>query len=385
MLLRQRLGALGSQRQVGVGGVDVARVERVAELRLRERRAGEETARVDEVDRDVGAARRVDGALGVGGTLLIVDEARRDEDHGLAAAHRREPVDGALERRQRGAVPGRGLLVDRVGADGDLRRDQPDQAAPVLGLEALVGGEVGRLLAEDAQVLPTPLHLVGDDLVLERRDPVRLVVAHLLERRDPGAKSPFSPRTIRSSSARPAGIRACQRSELPGATSDTEIAVLELAVDEAGERGLGAIAFGLRQVEVVEEEHEGARRPGVDPGVGAVAEASRRALRLARDRGGADGLEERDRLRPALVLDLEVGGGEIADRLAVLVDDDGVDDDQVGAGAKGGLSRRPLRLLGAEPGGERGTSPPAQERRRRWLDGRRIGTGSPCSQPTARS
>ena len=133
-----------------------------------------------------------------------------------------------------------------------------------------------------------------------------------------------------------------------------QIAVLELAVNEAGERGLGAIAFGRRQVEVVEEEHEGARRPGVDPGVGAVAEASRRALRLARYRGGADGLEERDRLRPAFVLDLEIGGGEIADRLAVLADDDGVDDDQVGAGAKSGLSRRPLRLLGAEPGGEEG-------------------------------
>ena len=131
-----------------------------------------------------------------------------------------------------------------------------------------------------------------------------------------------------------------------------QIAVLELAVNEAGERGLGAIAFGRRQVEVVEEEHEGARRPGVNPGVGAVAEASRRALRLARYRGGADGLEERDRLRPAFVLDLEIRGGEIADRLAVLADDDGVNDDQVGAGAKGGLSRRPLRLLGAEPGAE---------------------------------
>ena len=156
----------------------------------------------------------------------------------------------------------------------------PIETAPVLGLEALVRGEIGRLLAERAQVLPTTLHLVGDDLVLERRDPVGLVVAHLLERgirRKESLQAAHDPLELGPARRHPR--MPAQRDA--GRDERHQIAVLELALDEAGERGLGAIAFGLRQVEVVEEEHEGARRPGIDTGVGAVAEASRRALRLA--------------------------------------------------------------------------------------------------------
>ena len=110
--LRDLGGAFRAERDLGVGGADVAGIEAAAGLlRLRVGRARDQPARVDEVDRDVGPARRVDRALRLE-ALLIGDEPRRQHHHRLAAAHRGEAVDGPLERLQRRDVAGRGLLVD---------------------------------------------------------------------------------------------------------------------------------------------------------------------------------------------------------------------------------------------------------------------------------
>ena len=160
--LRDLGGAFRAERDLGVGGADVARIEAAAGLlRLRVGGARDQPARVDEVDRDVGPARRVDRALRLD-ALLIGDEARRQHHHRLAAAHRGEAVDGPLERLQRRDVAGRGLLVDGGRAHQDVLRDDADLAAAVLRLEALVGRQVGRLAAVDPGVLPAAIDLVGD-------------------------------------------------------------------------------------------------------------------------------------------------------------------------------------------------------------------------------
>ena len=289
------------ERDLGVGGADVARIERTPGLlRLRVAGARDEPARVDEIDGDVGAARRLDRPLGLD-ALLVGDEARRQHHHRLAAAHRGEAVDGPLERLQRRDVAGRGLLVDRGRAHQDVLLDDADLAAAVLRLEALVGGQVGRLAAVDPGVLPAAIDLVGDLLVAEGVDAIRLVVAHLIGRRIgqvEAAQAGDDARQLGPAVGHPR-VPAQRRA---GRDQRHQVAGLQLAVEELGQRRLGPVAFGLRQVDVVEEQHEGPSRHRADAGVGAVGVAARRAScrRPAAERRDRHRLEQRDGLRAAL-------------------------------------------------------------------------------------
>ena len=52
-----------------------------------------------------------------------------------------------------------------------------------------------------------------------------------------------------------------------------------------------------------------------------------------------------DRLAPAVFEHLEIVGGEIGDRIALRIGDEGVDVHRVNLDAEGGRRFRPLRLL----------------------------------------
>ena len=167
----------------------------------------------------------------------------------------------------------------------------------------------------------------------------------------------------------------------PGGDQRDEIAGPQLALQELVERHLGPVAFGLGEVDVVEEQHEGPAGDGLDPGVGAEGVAARGdgAGGRRRRRIDRDGLEQRDRLRAPFVPDLEIGRREVRHRLAGLVHDDGIDDDEVGAGPEGRLIGG--RLLLRHDGGR-------QHRRAGQRDGRRgrrsAAVISSSIQPTAR-
>ena len=139
----------------------------------------------------------------------------------------------------------------------------------------------------------------------------------------------------------------------PGGDQRDQIAGLQLALQELVERHLGPVAFGLGEVDVVEEQHEGPAGDGAGAGVGAEGVAARGdrpgGLRRRIDR---DGLEQRDRLRAPFVPDLEIGRREVRHRLAGLVHDDGIDDDEVGAGPEGRLVGG--RLLRQDSGRQHG-------------------------------
>ena len=162
---------------------------------------------------------------------------------------------------------------------------------------------------------------------------------------------------MRSSSSRPSGSRACQRSATPGTTSDTRspsTSCVRMNCDSARRACSPCSRVRCRSSNtstnvrvavacaptLVAYEY----RPGLRPGVGTAA--SRSPCRL----------EELDVLRHALVQDLEIGGGQTRHRLTAVVHDDGVDGDQGGLGAEArlrasaaGRTRRGNDAEGDEP------------------------------------
>ena len=182
--------------------------------------------------------------------------------------------------------------------------------------------------------------------VAEGVDAIRLVVAHLLGRRvgqveaaqagdDAGQLGP------------PVGHPRVPAQRRAGRDQRHEIAGLQLALQELGERHLGAVAFGLGQVDVVEEQHEGPAGAASAAGVGAVGVAARGDRAGGRRRRRVDGTvwnSETACARPSSRTS-KSAAVRFGHRLAGLVDDHGVDDDEVGAGPEGRLigGRRLLR------------------------------------------
>jgi hypothetical protein len=127
-----------------------------------------------------------------------------------------------------------------------------------------------------------------------------------------------------------------------------EVAVVEGGGQEAGQGRTHARGCGLAEVHVVEQDQERAAVLGLGWSGRADVRGIARDVRVGRDDGTRRGdhrFEARDRQRPTLFEELEVRGGEPADRRAGVVHHHHVDADHLADRAERG------RLLGV--GGRR--------------------------------
>ena len=115
----------------------------------------------------------------------------------------------------------------------------------------------------------------------------------------------------------------------------------ELGLHEADERLLHGKRVAQPDVVVVEEQHEHTHvvTRELQFLVDAVSKLARRRIAGARVPVDADQAELLDRLRPAVFEHLEIGFGEIGDRLPLAVADDDVHADEIDARPEGGLLR----------------------------------------------
>ena len=136
-------GAFGVESDVGVGGADVARVDRAAFRGLEVRAGRDQAPRVHEVDRHVRPACRVRHGLEPVG-LRVVDEALRQQDDRLSPARPLERRERPLSTSDRLAIPGDGLAIDPLRATLDVRLDDADVAevSPIFGMSSTPPGLV---------------------------------------------------------------------------------------------------------------------------------------------------------------------------------------------------------------------------------------------------
>ena len=287
--------------------------------------------RVEGVEDDARAGRRVRDAAHVVGAVLggaeADQEAVGDEHHHLASREGSEALHQALDHRERPPRP-RHDLEDHPAGLGVGLLARAHLAEVVLGLQDLLDGEAQRLDVRAVDELGLVLAEVGRAAGLHR-----LVAA--LDAPDGLAEGGLVPGEVLEDPGRPA-----RRGE------GDEVVVRHLLVHEARHRpaGLGHVARrGVQVVDGQDEEASARGRGRRGRCRGRRGGGRGRGARLRpQARPGLHG-EVRERLRLAVLEDLELALGDPVDAPAVLAGHHHVDLDELGAdGGQGGGRVRAL-------------------------------------------
>ena len=371
---REGLRALGVAAEVGQDRDHVLRLGGPAEGGGEGVRQRLQAAGVDEVDGHVVAPRGEHDVLLLL-ELEVVDEALRDEDHRLAALDPRQRVDRARHHPERDPVARPGELVDLARPHAHDLRDHPGRRR--LGVGRAHAAHV-LLLPGGPVVVETTLDLPGHRLVLVHLDAHRLEVGDAVGRgvRDEAAVEPLQDVDERLPPLRHAG-------RPPGAAAGGDqrhhVALADTALQERRHHAARALGLLRREVDVVEHDGEGPAALLVGLEVGRDPGTRRRRDAPDGNGGHGHGLEARQRLRDAVLVDREVLTRQPARGLALLVHHHGVDGDELDLRLerrldarrlrcrrrRGGLLGRGLLRVGGDGGRERETGDghsPAQTR-----------------------